>query len=472
MNRAGLLYGAMLTGLSVTAMAQAPPQYPSYPAPYQQQTPPAYYQQQAQQQVPPQVARLSPQELSNLVAPIALYPDMLLSEVLAASTYPLELVQAQQWMQSNPGLHGQQLVDAAKQQNWDPSVQALVAFPDVMNLLTRDIQWTTDLGNAFLAQQADVMDAIQQLRASARANGRLTDTPQQRVTVDQANGQSAIVIQPTDPQVVYPPVYNPAYVWGPPVYGAYPPLAYPAPGYGIVYAVGTFIGALFAGLLSFGGWGWGLSWLTHGLFLNTLFFSHFGFHGFGGYGYRAGYGYANHVAWVHDPGHRLGVPYGNRAVAARYGGTYAARGANTYRDNYASRSFNAERSFNADRSFNGGRSGYYGSGYQGSSRQAEAYRGLAERESRAYNYGGNSYRGGNSGYSSERGYAGYAYGGSRNYANVASQRSYGGSHSLERFSAPKSSGHSGGGHSGGGGHFGGHSHSSGGGHSHGGSHHK
>ena len=141
-------------------------------------------------------------------------------------------------------------------------MQALVAFPDVMNLLTRDVQWTTDLGNAFLAQQGDVMDAIQQLRASARANGRLTDTPQQRVSVDQQNGQSAIVIQPTDPQMVYPPVYNPEYVWGPPVYGAYPPLLYPAPGYGIGYAVGTFLGGLFTGLLSFGGWGWGLSWLT------------------------------------------------------------------------------------------------------------------------------------------------------------------------------------------------------------------
>ena len=90
--------------------------------------------------------------------------------------------------------------------------------------------------------------------------------------MDQQNGRSAIVIEPTDPQVVYPPVYNPAYVWGPPVYGVYPPLAYQAPGYGISYAVGTFLGVLFSGLLSFGGWGWGLSWLTHGLFLNSLFF--------------------------------------------------------------------------------------------------------------------------------------------------------------------------------------------------------
>jgi hypothetical protein len=209
-NRA-ILSAAMLAGLSWPAGAQVPPQ-PQAPA------------------GPRLSLRLSPQELSNLAAPVALYPDLLLSEVLAASTYPLELAQAGQWMQGNLTLLGRDLVEAAKQQNWDPSVQALVAFPDVMNMLTRDIQWTTDLGNAFLSQQADLMDAIQQLRASARNNGRLTDTAQQRVTYEQQsgeqqNGQNAIVIQPTDPQVVYPPVYNPEYVWGPPAYGAYPPSA-------------------------------------------------------------------------------------------------------------------------------------------------------------------------------------------------------------------------------------------------------
>lgn len=507
MSRAGLVSVAMLAGFSGVGWAQGPPAYPSYQGqPYQSQpyqAPPYQaqpyqyqsqtYQYQSQPYQPPAAPapaaqRLSPQELSNLVAPIALYPDMLLSEVLAASTYPLELVQAGQWMQGNPGLHGQALVDAAKQQNWDPSVQALVAFPEVMDLLTRDVQWTTDLGNAFLSQQADVMDAIQQLRASARANGRLTDTPQQRVVMDQDNGQSAIEIQPTDPQMVYPPVYNPDYVWGPPVYGAYPPLAYPAPGYGIVYAVGTFLGALFTGLLSFGGWGWGLSWLTHGLFLNTLFFSHFGFHGYGygGYGYRGGYGNSARVAWVHDPSHRLGVAYGNRAVASRYGGAfnngYGSRAGGSYREGYAGRSY-----FNS--AVNTGRAGYYGSGYQAGNRQAEAYRGLTARESRGNSYGygasrGNEYRGGGSGYSeysSERGYAG-----ARNYAGVSSQRSYGGGgYSAQHFSAPRSSGHfdGGGGHFGGSAHYnrsehfsgGGHSgggHSGGGGHSHGGGSHR
>jgi hypothetical protein len=486
MNRTIPLCSAVLTALSFTALAQAPYQapqaYQSQPT-YQQQ--PSYPSQSSNPATPtygqqsPEGPTLSSQQLSNLVAPVALYPDLLLSQVLAASTYPLELVQAQQWLQSNAGLHGADLVNAAKQQNWDPSVQALVAFPDVMNILTRDIQWTTELGNAFLAQQADVMDAIQQLRSSARNNGRLTDTPQQRVAVDQENGGSAIVIQPTDPQVVYPPVYNPAYVWGPPVYGAYPPLPYPAPGYGISFAVGTFLGALFSGLLSFGGWGWGLSWLTHGLFLNSLFLSHFGFHGFGGSGYYAGRGYAAHVAWVHDPGHRLGIPYGNRAVAARFGGSYGGRNGSAF----PSRSYGADYS---GRSFNTGRSGYSGSSFEGSNRQMEAYRGLAARESRGY-------RGDSSGYSSRPNYSGTTYEGSRNSANAshgAYRDGYLGSNSSpgrgrsvssvhyseprssdrgfsSHYSAPKSSGHFGGA-----GHSGSHSHSSGGGHSHGGSHRK
>ncbi len=470
MNRAAILSAVLSAGLSLPALAQAPPQPP--------------YQQQLQQPQPQDGPRLSPQELSNLVAPIALYPDMLLSQVLAASTYPAEITQAQQWMQGNPGLHGRDLVEAAKQQNWDPSVQALVAFPDVMNLLTRDIQWTTDLGNAFLAQQADVMDAIQRLRASAQANGRLTNTPQQSVTYEQQNGQNAIVIQPTDPQVVYPPVYNPEYVWGPPVYGVYPPLGYPGVGYGITYAVGSFLGVLFSGLLSFGGWGWGLSWLSHGLFLNGLFFSHFGFHGYGGYGYRGGYGSGARTAWVHDPGHRLGVPYGNRYAGARYNGGFASHG--------FSRSGNGASSSYRSPSPTG-RSGFAGSSYPGS-RQAEAYRGLSAGASRGGYSGSGSagYRGGASGYSQPHYSA--AYGASRNYAGAASQGAYRGGNSggyrssasaghggfarssgggFSSRSAGKSSGHfgGGGGHSRGGGHSGGHSHS-GGGHSHGGSHRK
>jgi hypothetical protein len=417
MNRALLLSFALLTA---PVFGQAPPQYPNYG-----------------QQAQPAGPQLSPDELRNLVAPIALYPDLLLSQVLAASTYPLEIGQARLWMQQNPGLRGQQLLDAAKQQNWDASVQALVAFPNVIDLLTRDYQWTTALGNAFLSQQAAVMDAIQQLRAQARDNGRLADNPQQRIAYEQQNGQSAIEIVPTNPQMVYAPAYNPAYVWGPPAYGYYPALAYPDPGYGIVFGVGTFLGGLFAGLLSFGGWGWGLSWLGHGLFLNGLFFSHFGFHGYGGYGFHGGPGYAARAAWVHNPSHRLGAPYAGHYASAGYGG----------------------RSFNSGRAASYASSGYRGgAGITGANRQAEAYRGLTSSAARGGSYNTARSFAGSGSFGAGRGWSAPA---NRNAesAHYSAPRSFSGS---SHYSAPRSSSHSGGG----GGRS--HSHSSGGGHSHGG----
>jgi hypothetical protein len=281
---------------------------------------------------------LGPDQLATLVAPIALYPDPLLSQVLAASTYPLEIVEAQQWLQQNRNLRGQSLIEAAKQQNWDPSVQLLVAFPDVMALFSRDIRWTTALGNAFLGQQADVMNALQTLRAQASINGRLATTPQQIVTTETQNAQSAIQIQPADPQVIYPPVYDPAYVWGPSVAGAYPASSYfqgddrsgfgGGAGYGggsgfqggSGFGNGINLAGLFSGLLGWGGWGWVLSWFTHTLSLNSLFFNGiFGSHNFGG-GYNSAGGYGAPAVWAHNPTHRLGVPYSNGFLASRYHG--------------------------------------------------------------------------------------------------------------------------------------------------------
>ncbi|MGA3236926.1 MAG: DUF3300 domain-containing protein, partial [Bryobacteraceae bacterium] len=193
----------MVAGSGAVVSAQAPVGPPAAP-------------QTAQQQV------WSRQQLDDLVAPIALYPDPLLGQVLAASTYPLEIVEAEQWFQRNSGLTGTALMDAAKQQNWDPSVQALVAFPEVLARMNQDVRWTTDLGNAFLAQQADVMYAVQRMRASAQSRGRLSSSPQEAVTTQTDNGQSAIQIQPANPQVIYVPQYDPMYVWGPPAYGYYP----------------------------------------------------------------------------------------------------------------------------------------------------------------------------------------------------------------------------------------------------------
>lgn len=370
----------------------------------------------AQSTPPPQAAPqqstplLSPQQLDNLVAPVALYPDPLLGQVLAASTYPLELVEAQQWMQENSSLRGSQLMDAAKQQNWDPSIQAMVAFPDVMTLLTRDIRWTTDLGNAFLAQQSDLMAAVQRMRARAEQNGRLSSNAQESVTTATEDGQSAIQIQPVNPEVVYVPVYNPEYVWGPPVWGYYPPLWYPPVSYGCGFNAGIFLGGFFAGFGGWGGWGgwgWGLGWFGHGLYVNSLFFNHFGFHGYyGGYGARA--------MWTHDPMHRMGVAYPNRALSARYGNARFAGG--RYNAGFANRGFAGNR---AGSSFGGARSGAAGYGSAARAGTNNSYRGGINRG--ASNYG-SSYRGSTGNSSGYRGFnsagrnASPSYGNTRSYA--------------------------------------------------------
>src|SRR4029453_19321687 len=148
-----------------------------------------------------QAPKLPNDQLDSLVAPIALYPDPLLAQTLAASTYPLELMQLQQWLPRNPGLKDKALADAAAKQPWDPSIQAMAALPDVVKRLTDDIQWTTDLGNAFLAQQGDVMDAVQRMRRKAEDTGNLKSTPQQRVETEVVESKQVIVIEQANPQV-------------------------------------------------------------------------------------------------------------------------------------------------------------------------------------------------------------------------------------------------------------------------------
>src|SRR5205823_13176519 len=157
-------------------------------------------------------------QLDSLVAPIALYPDPLLAQALAASTYPLELVQLQQWLEKNKNLKDRALADAVAKQPWDPSIQALAALPDVVKRLADDIQWTTDLGNAFLVQQSDVMDAVQRMRTKAQDNGNLKSTEQQKVETKVIENKSVIVVEQADPQVVYVPSYDPVVVYGPAVY--------------------------------------------------------------------------------------------------------------------------------------------------------------------------------------------------------------------------------------------------------------
>src|SRR5947209_8384487 len=205
-----------------------------------------------------QAPKLPNDQLDSLVAPIALYPDPLLAQTLAASTYPLEVIQLEQWMEKNPNLKGKALADAVAKQPWDPSVQSLVEFPDVVQRMAGNIQWTTDLGNAFLAQQSDVMDAVQRMRAKAQGTGNLKTSAQQKVeTQTVAGGKQVIVVEPANPDVVYVPSYDPQVVYGPPA-PEYPyyPYTYPGyvPGTALAWGAGVALGAA-----AWGAWGghWG-----------------------------------------------------------------------------------------------------------------------------------------------------------------------------------------------------------------------
>src|SRR4051812_30231711 len=168
-------------------------------------------------------AKIPAEQLDSLAAPIALHPDPLLAQILAASTYPLEIVLLQQWLDKNTNLKDKQLADAVAKQSWDASVQALAPLPQIVKLLADNIQWTTDLGNAFLAQQSDLMDAVQRMRKKAQDKGNLKSNEQQKVETTVVENKSVIVIEPSSTQVVYVPSYNPTVVYGAPYY-PYPSL--------------------------------------------------------------------------------------------------------------------------------------------------------------------------------------------------------------------------------------------------------
>jgi hypothetical protein len=240
----------------------------------------------------------NPAQLDQLVAPIALYPDALVAQVLAASSYPAEVVEAARWMRQNSSLQGQALAQQVDQQSWDPSVKALTQFPSVLQNMSKNLSWTSALGDAYVSQQQSVMDAVQTMRQRAQSSGNLKSTPQQTVTTQ---GQT-IVIEPANPDLVYVPQYDPWLVYGAPLL-AYPYWA-PFPGLyigdpGVLFGLGFGVG-LFAG---FGwGWGhWGADWHDHRLtYDHGAYVSHGrGFAGRdgsfgrnGSFGGRAGVGHA------------------------------------------------------------------------------------------------------------------------------------------------------------------------------------
>lgn len=262
---------------------------------------------------------LAAAELEALVAPVALYPDPLLGQLLVAATYPLEIIQAQQWLATNPDLKGDSLLEAAQKQPWDPSVQSLVAFPDVIKRLSENISWTTDLGNAFLAQQSELMDAVQRLRFQAKQEGKLTSSEQQTVTTKQVEQRTVVEIQPTSTQILYVPVYSPALVWGPPVY-PYPRIYYPPPprpgALLISFGVGMAVGAA----IHHGGWGYGCGW-GHS---NVVVVNHHNTFIRNTNVQRDVHRREGSSSWQHDARHRGNVPYANPQVANRYGGSARA----------------------------------------------------------------------------------------------------------------------------------------------------
>ena len=273
---------------------------------------PSAFAQGANDATPQQPAAnlLKPEQLEALVAPIALYPDELLANVLAASTYPLEVVQADRWAGENKSLKGDQLKAAVDKQAWDDSVKALVSTPSVLTMMSQKLDWTQKLGDALLAQQPDVMDAIQRLRTKAYDNKKLMTTKEQKVTVQQTQGRQTIVIEPAVADTMYVPYYDPATVYGSWPYADYPPYYFGYPSYigaGVI-AAGLAFGAGYV-LGRWGNyWGGGCNWGNNNFFINRS-------------------NTINNIGWQHNPVHRDGVRYTNANVQQRFGNNSLQAGA-------------------------------------------------------------------------------------------------------------------------------------------------
>jgi hypothetical protein len=271
----------------------------------------------AQGSVAPPVFRQ--EELAQMLAPIALYPDPLLVQMMMAATYPLEVVEAARWTNANPNLKGDQLAAALEQKGWDPSVKSLVNFPNALAMMDGNLEWTQKLGDAFLAQKDEVMDTIQYLRSRAQTQGNLRTTAEQVVTYN----DQAIAIEPTDPQVMYVPVYNPAVAYGSWWYPDYPPYYYNPLGYvigsAIAFGTGLFLGAAWWGYA----WG-GFNWYNNGVYC-TPYYPYY-WHAISNdyirgprYAHESSPGPGGHREWRHDPSHRGNVAYRGENMRERYG---------------------------------------------------------------------------------------------------------------------------------------------------------
>jgi hypothetical protein len=302
--RTTILRTLMASAASLVLMA-APWSVPSAVA--QQDAPPAQQQPAAQP--------LTTEQLDQLVAPIALYPDNLLGQILTASTYPLEDVMAARWSAANPNVKGPQLEAAMQQQTWDPSVKALAAVPQVLAMMSDKLDWTQALGDAYLSQPDDIAAAVQRLRMKAQATGSLQASSQQRVRhvpapqpiiIDGQPEPDYIVIEPVDPGLLYVPIYDPDVVYGPWAYPAYRPFYWYPRGYvaagiigfGAPFVVGTALWAHY-------------NWESRHVDINVASYNRFNHANLAATG--------GNLAWQHDPVHRGNLPYSNPALQTKFG---------------------------------------------------------------------------------------------------------------------------------------------------------
>jgi hypothetical protein len=388
---------------------------------------------------------LSPDRLEQMIAPIALYPDNLVSMVLAAATYPAQVAAADQWLHMQGAAPPDQIAAGANAQtSWDPSIKALTAFPQVLNQMAQNLQWTTDLGNAYYNQPQDVMQTVQVMRDRAQAAGNLQSTPQQDVIEDQGN----IEIAPPTPQVVYVPQYNPWEVYGQPVD--------PYPGFNVLGAIGSFVGNAFLSwgpgiamdafaVTPFGWLGWGLDWLSHAIFfggdvwcthsfqVHDWGFAHGGGRYWGAHGELAGFrgrgGWGDRGGWQRNT-FRSGLDRGNFPHARAFNGGQRAFGNQGNFGNRNGGNF-GNRGDNFGHGYQGNGNSYgRGNGYQSS---GNTYGGNGQR----YGYGQRNGQFGNT-FAHNGGYgqngSTYGRGGGNSYGSGYGQSGYGSSNRMPQAS--------------------------------------
>ena len=394
--------------------------------------------------------KLSQEELAQLLAPIALYPDELVSQILMASTYPLEVVQADRWAKSHKQSAGDVLTKQLEKEPWDPSVKSLINFPTVLASMSEKLDVTTKIGDAFLAQEGDVMATIQLLRKKAYDAGNLKTTKEQKVVVE----KEVIIIQPANPQVIYVPTYSPTVVYGVWAYPAYPPYYYyppPPPSYpAYSFAVGVAVGAAWGYAWGNCNWHGGNGYGNGGVYVNHNQNININNNINRGQGGRGQGGQGGQGRWQHNPEHRKGVAYKDNKTAKQYGQSPArsqqGRGESRgYGNAGAGAAGNRPSAGTMDRGAggagsrssastmdkwggggagnrasagstgSGGRDSAFSGGGSGRQTQAASDRGQSSRQSSASSLGGGASRGGSSGFSGggSRGGGGFSGGGSR-----------------------------------------------------------